>query len=208
MAKKNKFYVVWRGFQPGIYTKWDDCKAQVEGYEGAQYKSFETKSEAEHAFQNAYHNFISQSTKKEKINSKLSHHIDKNSICVDAACSGNPGLMEYRGVDTYSGRELFHKGPYRNGTNNIGEFLALTHGIAYLTKSNQQKIIYTDSMTALAWVRQKKAKTKLEINDQNKELFEIIHRAEQYLQNNAHNIDIRKWETEIWGEIPADFGRK
>ena len=41
----------------------------------------------------------------------------KESIAVDAACSGNPGKMEYRGVYVADGRELFHIGPFEEGTN-------------------------------------------------------------------------------------------
>lgn len=44
MAKK--FYAVKNGRVPGIYHTWDDCKAQVDGYPKAVYKSFLTESEA------------------------------------------------------------------------------------------------------------------------------------------------------------------
>ena len=130
------------------------------------------------------------------------------SISVDAACSGNPGDMEYRGVETESRLELFHVGPYPEGTVNIGEFLAIVHALAQLKKEGNTLPIYTDSRTAMKWVKDKKTKTKLEKSDMNIKIFEFIRRAEAWLQNNEYPNKIMKWETKYWGEIPADFGRK
>jgi len=206
MAKGSKFYVVWKGLKPGVYKTWDECKVQVEGYFGAQFKAFANQEQAEQAFQGNFKDFIEPKVKKKVIYSNKS--IIHESICVDAACSGNPGIMEYRGVDMKTGKEIFKRGPYPEGTNNIGEFLAIVHGIAYLTKANLKKVIYTDSATAISWIKQQKVKTKLERNQKNSELFTIISRAENYLRNTPHNIELIKWETEEWGEIPADFGRK
>ncbi len=130
------------------------------------------------------------------------------SLAVDAACSGNPGIMEFRGVIADTGTEVFHRGPFDQGTNNIGEFLALVLGLAYLKKYNLPWPIYTDSVTALAWVRQKKCKTKLPWSAANQELFLTVRKAEEWLKTNTWNTPIYKWETSLWGEIPADFGRK
>ena len=129
------------------------------------------------------------------------------SISTDAACSGNPGVMEYRGVYTKNGDTLFYY-KHNHGTNNIGEFLGLVHGLSYLKRHNLPHPLYTDSKTAIAWVKQKKCKTKLEENELNKDLFDYIHRAEQWLETNSYTTEILKWDTESWGEIPADFGRK
>jgi ribonuclease HI len=209
MAKGGKFYVVWQGLHPGVYDSWDKCKAQIDGFNGAQYKSFPNQSQAEQAYQGKYSDYVNPSiskTPKKIIYSNLP--IIHETICVDAACSGNPGVMEYRGVDTVTGKEIFKQGPFKEGTNNIGEFLALVHGIAYLTKNNIQKDIYSDSLTAISWVREKKAKTKLALTPHNQDLFDKIARAEAYLKKTTYTIKIYKWETETWGEIPADFGRK
>lgn len=209
MAKAVKFYVVWRGHNPGIYDNWLTCKAQIDGYQGAQYKSFPSKIEADAAIQDSYWNYVNKEDKvKTKSTPKENLPIEHNSICVDAACSGNPGDMEYRCVDIQTGKELFKRGPYKEGTNNIGEFLALVHGIAYLKKNNLTKSIYSDSETAMAWVRNKKAKTKLEMTKNNEELFDLILRAENYIKRHTIDFNILKWDTENWGEIPADFGRK
>ena len=129
-------------------------------------------------------------------------------LAVDAACSGNPGILEFRGVVADTGTEVFRRGPFPQGTNNVGEFLALVLGLAYLKKYNLPWVLYTDSVTALAWVRQKKCKTKLEWGTQNQELFLMVRKAEQWLRENPTTTQILKWETNLWGEIPADFGRK
>jgi ribonuclease HI len=127
---------------------------------------------------------------------------------VDAASSGNPGRMEYRGVDTESQKQIFHKGPFENGTNNIGEFLALVHGLALLKQKNSNRIIYTDSRTAISWVNKKQCNTKLARNADNAVMFQLVDRAVLWLKNNTYITTIVKWETKAWGEIPADFGRK
>ena len=129
-------------------------------------------------------------------------------LAVDAACSGNPGVLEFRGVVADTGTEVFRRGPFMQGTNNIGEFLALVLGLAYLKKYNLPWTLYTDSITALAWVRQKQCKSKLEWNAQNQELFLMVRKAEQWLRENTYTTQVLKWETSLWGEIPADFGRQ
>lgn len=129
-------------------------------------------------------------------------------LAVDAACSGNPGVMEFRGVIADTGTEVFHRGPFPQGTNNIGEFLALVLGLAYLKQNNLTWNIYTDSVTALAWLRQRKCKTKLPRTELNEPLFQMIAKAEAWLRANTYTTRIYKWDTDKWGEIPADFGRK
>ena len=131
-----------------------------------------------------------------------------NSIAVDAACSGNPGKMEYRGVYTATKQELFHVGPFEQGTNNIGEFLALVHGLAFLKQQNSALPLYSDSRNAIGWVQKKKCKTLLEREPRNEAIFDLIERAEKWLNENNYTTPILKWETSEWGEIPADFGRK
>ncbi len=128
-------------------------------------------------------------------------------LCVDAACSGNPGKMEYRGVHLPSGREVFHFGPVY-GTNNIGEFLAIVHALALLKKKGSSMPVYSDSFTARTWVKKRKCKTQLPRDRKTEQLYQIIERAESWLRNNTYPNDIVTWQTDEWGEIPADFGRK
>lgn len=127
---------------------------------------------------------------------------------VDAACSGNPGPMEYQAIDLQTGAQIFHFGPV-HGTNNIGEFLAIVHALALMEKQGiSNKVIYSDSYNAILWVNKKKCKTKLEHNAQTAPLFQVIARAEAWLRTHPIKIPIHKWDTTKWGEIPADFGRK
>ncbi len=271
--KKNKWYVVWKGRSPGIYGSWDECSDQVHGYGGAQYKSFDSKLEAERNFENSYYvvwhgrepgvyqgweecrrqiedvddaeyqsfptlerarqAFSRQADETEKdgkLEPEAKRHINYifteplpgksrqvplvavnpvlESVAVDAACSGNPGLMEYRGVYTQTGEQIFRQGPFLGGTNNIGEFLALVHGLAYLKREGVTIPVYSDSKIAIGWVKAKKCKTELGLTGENEKVFELIERAEKWLSENEFENKILKWDTEMWGENPADFGRK
>jgi ribonuclease HI len=208
---KNKFFVVWEGKEPGIYLSWEECKRQIHGFEGAIYKGFATESEAREAMVSPCWNYIGKNAKEKKTTQDEITKVglpNFESLSVDAACSGNPGALEYRGVYSKTGEEVFRQGPFKDGTNNIGEFLALVHGLAFLKQKNSPLPLYTDSKTALAWIKTKKAKTKLEKTESNANLFELLERAEIWLQKNEYHTKILKWETEVWGEIPADFGRK
>ena len=209
--KKEKFYVVWYGNPAGIFDSWNECQLSIKGVKGAQYKSFDTFAEAKIAFNKEYADYKGKTTKKKTLSkAELAKIGEPNlySIAVDAASSGNPGLMEYRGVDTQTHKQLFHQGPFQQGTNNVGEFLALVHGLAFLKQKNSDRILYTDSRIAMGWIKKKKCNTKLKVSSKNKKLFELIVRAEAWLKNNTYTTKIVKWETTVWGEIPADFGRK
>ncbi|MEZ4908422.1 MAG: ribonuclease H family protein [Saprospiraceae bacterium] len=208
---KEKYYVVWAGNKPGIYHNWNSCKEQIMNFPGAKYKSFPNLIQAEEAYNMGYHSYAKNIYKQEPTILNIDTKIEKpkkNSICVDAACSGNPGILEYRGVYTKDGSQIFYQGPFKNGTNNIGEFLAIVHALALLKQKNIDLIIYSDSDTAIKWVKNKKANTKLNADESNSELFDLIERAEIWLSENTYNNNILKWQTKIWGEIPADFGRK
>ncbi|NND05741.1 MAG: ribonuclease H [Saprospiraceae bacterium] len=208
MARKKKYYVVWNGVHPGVYESWNECKQQIAGYPGAKYKAFQSLAEAEEAFTEGFGEHISVK-KSVRPTSYNQEGIIWQSISVDAACSGNPGIMEYRGVDTKLKTELFRKGPFRRGTNNIGEFLALVHALALLQKENKLAMpIYSDSRTAMAWVRNKNVKTTLKRDRINSAMFELVDRALLWLKSNSYRNPIIKWDTKSWGEIPADFGRK
>lgn len=220
--KKNKYYVVWHGVSPGVYSSWTDCKLQINGFDGAIYKSFNSKEEAEEAYLSSPYQHIRK--KKDKTSGEkkemqdvptyrtdtvlsLPMEVNSEALAVDAACSGNPGPMEYRAVYLRTGQEIFHFGPVY-GTNNIGEFLAIVHALALLKQKQLHMVIYTDSRNAMSWVKQKRCKTKLERTPRTEELFNMIERAENWLKTNSFTTPIYKWETNQWGEVPADFGRK
>ncbi len=209
-----KFYVVWAGHSPGIYDSWEECKAQVENFPGARYKSFSSQDEATAAYrgdpaEEMYALRAIASRSKQVVNYSMFPEIRTDAIAVDAACAGNPGKMEYRGVEVSTGKEIFHVGPLDDGTNNIGEFLALVHALALCKRNGDTATpIYSDSRTAQAWVRKKQAKTTLAPTQRNGKIFELVKRAEYWLAHNTPVNPILKWDTDSWGEIPADFGRK
>ncbi|GAB6991688.1 ribonuclease H [Paenibacillus pini] len=227
---KQKYYVVWEGRSPGIYTSWADCQAQVNGHTDAKYKSYESRAEAEAALEGGWKKFwgkgsasassssaksMTSGSKAYKPSSKSGNAsggetetIDYDSISVDVGTRGNPGPIEYKGVDTQTGEILFYVGPVENGTNNLGEFIAIVHALAYLKQQGSKKTVYTDSRTALAWLRNKKPSTTLPRNESTAKVWELTDRAVQWLQTNTYPNKILKWNTVEWGEIKADFGRK
>lgn len=210
MAKK--FYVVWKGKATGILSSWEECKKQIQGFTGAEYKSFRTKESAERAFEKSPKEFIGKNVFESELSPEQLVRIGKpilESISVDAAYDGD--VMEYQGVYTKTKKRLFHFGPFEDATNNIGEFLAIVHALGYLKK--QPRVlgalpVYSDSLTAMSWIKNKHAKTKLVATPANKSLFYLIARAEKWLLGNKFPNKLLKWETKAWGENPADFGRK
>lgn len=209
--KKNNFYVVWEGLETGVFDSWKKCQSVTKGYPSAKFKGFLTLDMAKEAFSKSYFDYVGKKIFESDLSKVELLKIGKpllDTICVDAACSGNPGPTEYRGVYTKTNEQLFIKGPFEDGTNNIGEFLAIVHGLAFLKKKNLNIPIYSDSKIAINWVKYKQCGTSQEITSKNLNLFELIKRAENWLKNNEYKNKILKWETKAWGEIPADFGRK
>lgn len=221
MATKQKYYVVWEGRLPGVYDNWSDCEEQIINYPGAKYKSFSNAAEAAQAFRSGADDnsladigsfLIAAADHREKISPRASYldnpDIDHDAWAVDASCKGNPGIMEYRGVELKTGKVLFNVGPFNDATNNIGEFLAIVHALAQMYRQNEWHNIYSDSMTAQAWVRNRQVKTQLKPTDKNKKLFELLGRGLAWIRTHSWPVKILKWQTELWGEIPADYGRK
>ena len=210
MAKpKKKFYVVWRGKETGVFDSWDKCKKQIEGFTGAQYKSFATKEVAVNAFGKSPRDFIGKDVLTTTLSPEELKRIGKpilESVSVDAAYNGKE--MEYKGVYTKTKLELFKSGTFEDATNNIGEFLAIVHALGYLKKQKSSAPVYSDSLTAMSWVKNKHAKTKLVTTKANQSLFYLLDRAEKWLRSTKYPNRLLKWETKAWGENPADFGRK
>ena len=204
---KEKFYVVWKGRKRGVYSSWRECSAQVTGYTGAEFMAFESRALAERALRGSYEEYRDGQSRAARL-SRTGGGPDPDAISVDAACSGNPGPVEYRGVHVGSGRELFRHGPYPGGTNNVGEFLAIVHALADLKKTGGRGPVYSDSVQAIGWVKAKRCGTKLPRTDTSREVFTLIARAETWLRENTWSNDVLKWKTVEWGESPADFGRK
>lgn len=202
-----KFYVVWKGRKTGIFSTWADCEAQVKGFTGAEYKSFASREAAERALRGGYGAYAGKPASTGAWLFAPDPPIAE-SYCVDAACSGSPGPLEFRGVYTATGKEFFRQGPFANGTNNVGEFLAIVHALEWFQKKGVHAPLYSDSETAIAWVKAKRCNTELVPDKRNAPLFTLIDHAEDWLNENRVTIKILKWDTKAWGEIPADFNRK
>ena len=209
--KIQKFYVVWEGHKKGVFNTWQECQAQISGFTDAKYKAFLTLELAHKALSEGYKRHIYKKQESKILFSDSSNSLSSpisESISVDAACISTKGRMEYQGVYTRNKTVIFKQGPFEKATNNIGEFLAIVHALAYCKKNNVSLPIYSDSMTALSWVRKKKANTKQETNELNTVVFDLIYRAEKWLKENKFENKLLKWNTQVWGEIPADYGRK
>lgn len=207
-----KVYVVWRGKETGVFTDWQKCKDSIHGYKGAKYRSFNSLEKANQAFIEGYEIHWGQKIKyKTELTEDQIQIIGDPvypSISVDAAWNTSTLHMEYQGVDTLSGIKIFHQGPFEEGTQNVGEFLAIVHALAHLKKQNSNIPIYSDSRNAINWVRDKTHRSHLAHNDKNNKLFELLDRAVKWLNENEFSNQVLKWETRAWGENPADFGRK
>jgi ribonuclease HI len=205
---KHKYYVVWKGRKKGIFSSWAECEAQVKGFLGAEFKAFGTLKEAESAFRSGYEAYKGKPSSMGKWKEASIQPVLR-SICVDAACSGSPGRLEYRGVYTESGDEVFRVGPFPDGTNNVGEFLAIVHALTWMIKNEARLPVYSDSENAISWVYTGQCRTTLAHTARNAPIFVLIRSAENWLAENELLDDtVLKWDTELWGENPADFGRK
>lgn len=215
-----KYYVVFNGPNPGIYDKWEDAAEQI-NFPGARYKGYSTPEAAAEAFRRESDD--SASADLGRFLSKANSHalpapgqpdymtnpeVDLDAWAVDASCLGNPGRMEYQGVELMTGRILFRIGPFEDATNNIGEFLAIVHAMALMDKEGKYHNIYSDSVSGMAWVRTRKIKTQLKPTERNHKVFELMARAVTWLNTHRFPGKVMKWQTDRWGEIPADFGRK
>lgn len=211
MAKKPKYYVVWKGRATGVFTSWEDCKAQTHGFDGAVFKSFLSREAAEAAFTSESSNYIRRITTDSSLSEvelALIGEPYEDAIAVDGAWDNNTGLVEYQGINYKTKKVLFHLGPMEDGTINIVEFLAIVHALALCKQNGWKQPIYSDSKIALGWIRDKKARTNHPPSEKNKKLFDMLARAEKWLENNTFENELLKWETKAWGENPADFGRK
>lgn len=223
MASKKKFYVVWEGKQPGIYQEWADAQDQINGWKGARFKSFSTLETATEAFRKGSDDNLEaiatmllqarEEREKKKAEPSLptwmtNPAVDRTAIAVDASCQGNPGRMEYRGVDLHTGKEIFRIGPFEDATNNIGEYLALVHVLALCARHGINRPVYSDSRTAMSWLRRRHSHTSLAPTRRNGKVLELLARADAWVASHSWPNKVMKWDTDHWGEIPADFGRK
>ncbi len=209
-----KYYVVWKGRRTGVFSSWAECEKQVKGFVGAQYKAFASLREANEAFRGRFVDYAGKAASAGRWRTATAPP-RLPSLCVDAACSGSPGPLEYRGVSAQTGQQLFRAGPFAEGTNNVGEFLAIVEAFRWLRDHKLGWPVYSNSENAIGWIRARKCRTKLVRTPANRRLFEMIAAAEAELRGDTPDggvlgdgLVVLKWDTAAWGEIPADFGRK
>ncbi|MCM1450532.1 MAG: ribonuclease H family protein [Clostridiales bacterium] len=212
--QKKKFYVVWAGWNPGVYDNWEDAQEQIANFKGSRFKSFDSQEAAINAYRGDPSEYIGVIREifthpASPVNYEAIPGIRLDAWAVDGACAKNPGPMEYRCVRISDGKEMFHIGPLDDGTNNVGEYLALVHALALLDKLGDHITpIYSDSRTALSWLRNRRHKSALKHTPANERIFEMLARADAWVQGHEIYNQVLKWDTDQWGEIPADFGRK
>lgn len=218
---KQKYYVVWEGKVPGIYNSWAECQAQTNGYPQARFKAYESEAEAKAAMARGWKaSFAAANSKvggaaatstsrgKSASTGGTAPQAEMDSLSVDVGSRGNPGIVEYKGVYTRTGEVVFQHPPIAKGTNNLGEFLAIVHALAYLKKQGSSMTIYSDSVTAMSWVRKKEVSTNLPRDASTEEIWTLVDRALAWLHSHSYSNKILKWDTKAWGEIKADYGRK
>jgi ribonuclease HI len=189
-----KYYAVAVGRTVGIFKTWAECQEQVNGFSNAKFKSFSSEVQAL--------DFIKPTS------NIVDCGWDINSINCDGAYSSNTRVMEFKIKDTSTSEILLEKS-YEGGTNNLAEFLALYYSILLLEDRGwQDRVIYTDSVTAINWVNNKSIKTKYNLTfnpDLNKEIQSALNGL---LELDMRDYKIQKWKTNEWGQIPSDFNRK
>lgn len=129
-------------------------------------------------------------------------------LCVDASYLPKKQILEFRGILLHeNNRIVFSEKINTKATNNIGEFLAIYYAIKYLYDNKIKMPVYSDSITAISWIRKKHVNTTFTDDNSNK-IFELIYQALEFLYTNDIDTEIIRWKTKQWGEIPADYGRK
>ena len=88
---KQKYYVVWKGNNPGVYKSWEKCQDEIKNIKGALFKSFGDIEEAHKAYEMGYDEY-----KKNSVKDHVLDGPELNSISVDAASSGNPGIWNIK----------------------------------------------------------------------------------------------------------------
>ncbi|MFC3025292.1 viroplasmin family protein [Vibrio zhugei] len=166
MAKK--YYVVWKGRQHGIYTTWEQCKQQVDGFTGAKFKSYPSLAEAEAAFgaQPAPVRRTAATTKpptKAKSAALTQAQIEAMpfdiKIFSDGGCEPNPGKAG-TGLAVYEHNQLSELwfGLFQTyGTNNTAELHGLHHALLMAQDKlslGQSVAIFCDSKYSIDCITQ------------------------------------------------------
>jgi ribonuclease HI len=140
-------------------------------------------------------------------------------ICVDASTRGNPGISQYQIVDLDGKvKKVLSKKFY--STNNIAEFIGLCHAVHYCFENGDDNL-FTDSMTALSWVKNGRINSNMARNRMTNAAWVMVGKSMNFIKQfkfddhkqalireDGKAVFLTKWFTSEWGEIPADFGNK
>jgi len=208
MAKK--FYVVWQGRKPGIYTDWPTCLQQVDKFTGARYKSFPSLADAQSAFEGGSSSAGTSSKSKNKSNaSSVKTYTAKEVLAFDAytkiftdgGCEPNPGEAG-SGLALYCENELTQLwyGLYNPmGTNNTAELNALHQALLIAKREINAKrtvAIFCDSKYSIQCVIQwaasweKKGWKKSGGEIKNLALIQQMFALYQTLKENVHVLHV------------------
>ncbi|MGL6260052.1 ribonuclease H1 domain-containing protein [Vibrio sp. WXL103] len=207
MAKK--YYVVWQGRETGIFTTWAQCKAQVDNFSGARFKSFPSLEEAQAAFGRP--SKLKASTTKAKTSKPKSTPLTQSQIdampytvkiFTDGACEPNPGEAG-TGLAVYQDQtlsELWYGLYQAHGTNNTAEL----HGLNQALRLAKEKLsqghsvgIYSDSrysidcLTKWAVGWEKKGWTKSDGEIKNLDIIKPMYALYQQIasQISIHHVN-------------------
>uniref|UniRef100_A0A6C0EL83 Ribonuclease H n=1 Tax=viral metagenome TaxID=1070528 RepID=A0A6C0EL83_9ZZZZ len=144
-------YSVYKGYKPGIYNSWDECKKQINGYSGAKFKKFDNILDAKEFLKHGETN-VSHIDKYIK-NEQGENPPSNNGICVytDGGCYGNGNIISYGGYGIYFGdNDSRNVSKLIKGscTNNICELNAILEVLDILKSEMDKNIeihIYSDS---------------------------------------------------------------
>jgi ribonuclease HI len=142
-----KFYAVRKGYKPGIYRTWDECRVQVEGFGGAQFKSFPTEREAADYIAGitvAKPTAKTAPTEEPVHNSSPELNSSQVVIFADGACIGNPGPGGYGVVILQGSRRRELSGGFRLTTNNRMEIMGCIAGLSAIDEPSEIAL-YSDS---------------------------------------------------------------
>ncbi len=239
VAQKKKWYVIWRGRETGIFRTWDQCKERTDGFPRARFKSFKSEAEAVKAFtrgpamatvpntrkarkssqrfnpdQNPIRKASTRTGKRQDKRPKqltlgLDFKPEPNALVVDGACCLQTGDFEYQAVWLHDKRTAFKSPVLSPGTNNLAEFLGLVAGLRHVAELGLQCPVYSDSQTAISWVRKRAHKCGPVLQGLvTDEVAKMMDDAINWLKANPEHPKVIQWMTKHWGENPADYGRK
>ena len=165
MGSKKKYYAVKAGHKPGIYETWDECKKNVDGYPGAQYKSFKTLKEAEDFLVTGYvYKERDTRTLEEVLEARAQEEKEDGSASeavayVDGSFNSETeeysyGMVIYHGGNVFEDSMCFNNPDMVSLRNIAGEIEGSMHAISYCLEHGIKSVdIYYDYIGIEKWAK-------------------------------------------------------